>query len=751
MYSKLKTFVKSSIVALIAIIGVFTVSANTVEAKELDNVVTDVIIWDVNNGREASKKGTGEYVLVKDASYRFSTKFDLSAYNNNLENGDSFTLDIPAPFNVKNSSFEITDPETNIAIGSVKVTPNGVAGGGTATITLQKLEEYKEKKQSTEILDVKGTFFVDFNMTEELATTTKRIENIKDVGFKDIVLSVIPKSTSDNTGLLGIENVAKYSGVLTPRKYDSAILGKSGDYQHPWRIRVNASGKSYDSLKVTDVIDNTAAPMQFIPELLTVTAGDGIDQAYQLTNKQTLVAGTDYTITYNASYTKFEIDIKNPGSRRFMIDYSTTAPADGSTVANTIKVTSDDVDVKIRDNTDVTSTTIERSSLVTTGGTISIKTGNRITIYKTDEDTGKPLAGAIFKITKPNGEEVTLDATDAENGRVQSPVFTEEEIKAGKFTITEVTAPDGYNITTEPIEVSVSNKGAIRTITNKKKAPKPVSIPIEATKVLTGRDLKAEEFEFELKDEKGTVIATAKNNAAGKVVFADVEFTKAGTYEYIISEKAGTLPGVIYDANEKVITIVVDKINENPVEPQFDGELVANVISEPVVFNNEYSPKPVAVTISATKSLVGRDLKGEEFTFNLKDTDGQVRLTAKNAADGSITFEPKTFTAVGTYEYTISEEKGSEEGMTYDETERPLTVTVTDDGNGQLVATVTPAAELTFENTYTAPTYKLGNYVWIDTNKDGVQDADEKPVAGVKVVLTKEDGTTEETMTDDKG
>ncbi|MBJ8326359.1 Cna B-type domain-containing protein [Streptococcus pacificus] len=506
MSKSIKLFFKSTLIAIFAIIGMIIASANTVEAKELNNVISDVIIWDVGNGREASKNAQGEYILVKDASYRFSTNFDLADYNNNVENGDFFTFNIPAPFNLEETSFDMIDKETGIAIGAVKVTSNGAGNGGSATVTIQNLDAYLEQKKTTEVINVTGDFFAQFTMTETLDKTTIVFENMKDIGQKEVVISVIPRASTDNTETLKKENFAKYGGVLRERPYTSDALGKSGQYQHPWRIRLNASQKQYDFLTITDYVNDSGAPMQFIPETLVVSSGDGINQGYQLNNRQILTEGVDYTITYDSSYTKFDLTINNPGSKSFMIDYATTAPADGSVVINSAQVLSDKGDLTITDDRTETVTNVTRNSRVANGGTINIETGNRITIYKTDLETGEALAGAVFKITKPDGSEITLTATDDANGITQSPVFSEAEMAAGEFTITEITAPDGYILSSDPIKVIVTDKGVIRTITNKKgktsitgqktwndnnnqdgKRPKEVTIKLLADGVDTGK------------------------------------------------------------------------------------------------------------------------------------------------------------------------------------------------------------------------------------------------------------------------
>ncbi|MCU9534090.1 Spy0128 family protein [Streptococcus sp. CSL10205-OR2] len=687
----MKNFIKTAIVALVTFLSVMFVSASTVEAKELTKVVSDIIIWNSYNDQEP-KNANGIYTLTRNTDYQLQIEFDLSDYGNKVADGDFFVLDIPSPIEVKDETIALIDSDTGIEIGEIVVEKVG----GKATVTLKNLEEYKNVKKRTDIIKIKGTFFVSMRVQELLTEEKVTFNNIKEQGTLDVIISSRnPFPREDNSAAVAKENLAKYSGFLNE---------KNGQFVHSWRARVNASQKPYTSLVMHDQIDENGAPMQFIPESLVVTRGDGLTQSWALTNSEVLTEGDGYTIVYNDNLTAFDITFTDPTKPHY-INYDTTAPGDGSTVINTATLTSNEGVVKIVDDKEETVRTTSRLSKITSGGTVIIETGNRITIYKTDEKTGERLGGAVFKITKPDGSEITLDPTDSENGLAQSPIFTEEEFTAGEFTITEVTAPDGYLLSDTPIKVSVSDKGAIRTITNKKKEPKPVTLSIEATKSLTGRLLNADEFEFDLKDDAGTVVATATNDADGKIIFADLTFNKEGTYQYTIEEKAGNLGGVVYDKTSKSVTVEVTKMpNEAGDDANFDGKLVAKITSEKPTFANTYTPIETKVVIKASKSLVGRDLKEEEFTFELKDQNGQVISTAKNKANGTVTFNDLIFNETGVFHYTVSEIQGNAEGVTYDNTVYPVTITVTDDGKGNLLAVVDSVENLPFENTFETTT-----------------------------------------------
>ena len=227
-------------------------------------------------------------------------------------------------------------------------------------------------------------------------------------------------------------------------------------------------------------------------------------------------------------------------------------------------------------------------------------------------------------------------------------------------------------------------------------AAKPGKTVIEAKKVLNGKELEADKYEFELK-ENDKVVGTAKNTADGSISFPEIEYTKAGTYTYTMSEKAGNEAGVTYDkTSHKVIVDVADN---------GQGQLVATITSEQPVFTNTYTkPAPAAdtITIEATKTLVGKELEAGKYEFELKEGD-KVIGTATNAADGKVVFPSITYTEAGTHTYTVAEKAGNEENVTYDTTVHTVTVEVADNGQGKLVSTIT-GNKPAFVNKYTAPT-----------------------------------------------
>lgn len=220
---------------------------------------------------------------------------------------------------------------------------------------------------------------------------------------------------------------------------------------------------------------------------------------------------------------------------------------------------------------------------------------------------------------------------------------------------------------------------------------------VSVTKKLDGRDLKQGDFTFELV-EGNKVVDTATNAADGSVVFkAQQHYTEPGEHFYTVREVQGNAAGVSYDPKTYTVTVNVKDNGE--------GQLVASTEgASEIVFNNTYAAAPATVNLTATKVLEGADLSDGQFTFELLN-NGDVMDSATNDAKGNVAFRELTLKQAGTYTFTMHEVEGDVEGMTYDNSEYTVKVTVADKGEGQLVATV-EGNNPTFTNSYTAPAAK---------------------------------------------
>ena len=321
---------------------------------------------------------------------------------------------------------------------------------------------------------------------------------------------------------------------------------------------------------------------------------------------------------------------------------------------------------------------------------------------------GKALEADKYEFELKEGDTVVGTAKNKADGSVVFPAIEYTAAGPHTYTITEKAGNEPgvtYDTASHTVTVDVADNGrgqleatvpAEKPVFTNTYAAKPGKTVIEAKKVLNGKELEADKYEFELK-ENDKVVATAKNTADGSISFPEIEYTKAGTYTYTMSEKAGNEAGVTYDKTSHKVTVDVADNGQ--------GQLVATITSEQPVFTNTYTkPAPAAdtITIEATKTLVGKELEAGKYEFELKEGD-KVIGTATNAADGKVVFPSITYTEAGTHTYTVAEKAGNEENVTYDTTVHTVTVEVADNGQGKLVSTIT-GNKPAFVNKYTAPT-----------------------------------------------
>ena len=318
---------------------------------------------------------------------------------------------------------------------------------------------------------------------------------------------------------------------------------------------------------------------------------------------------------------------------------------------------------------------------------------------------GRALEADKYEFELKEGDTVVGKAKNKADGSVVFPAIEYTAAGPHTYTITEKAGNEPgvtYDTASHTVTVDVADNGrgqleatvpADKPVFTNTYAAKPGKTVIEAKKVLNGKELEADKYEFELK-ENDKVVGTAKNTADGSISFPEIEYTKAGTYTYTMSEKAGNEPGVTYDKTSHKVTVeVVDN---------GQGQLEATVTSEKPVFVNDYVAKPGKKAIEAKKVLNGKALEADKYEFELKDSEGNLVDTAKNKADGSITFKEIEYKGPGLHTYLVSEKAGKEENVTYDTNTHEVTVEVADNGQGQLVATIT-SEQPVFTNTYTKP------------------------------------------------
>lgn len=624
---KNKKFWLPILTSLACLLGMFF-APNSVQAKELKNVISNIGIWEVDNGKFIKPDANGVYTLSPEhhnySNYKFTVDYDLSAYDGKLEDGDTFTFTVPSPLTVRNETFDLKDKETDLVIGETQIVSNGDNNGGKATITLKNLKAYLEKKGGYQVQNVKGNFFVGFSSKNELSNETLRFDKTETINEITHQIKVKKGEASDYSEGIGRANFSKYHGLIYKEDWTSSALNKSGQYLHSWYVRANPKQAAYNKIEIHDWVDPNASPMQMIPETFKVTAG-WYDKSYYFKDEVVLEAGKDYQVSWNESYTDFTLTINNASSivakngkpAAFRINYKTSAPADGTQVQNNAEMKGDDQILTYDDYSNKTVVKQIGNSVVASGGTIQLETGYRIILYKVDELTHDRLKGAKFKITPPAGATAKEEiVTTNDDGIAESSIYSESDIKKGNFTVTEIEAPEGYELNPTPFEMTVGQDGAIKTVTNKRSKAK---VKIKANKKLTGRELKAEEFEFTLTDQDGKVKETVKNDKDGNIAFSELEFDKAGTYTFKIAEKAGSDTGIKYDTKTVTATVTVADKGKGALEAtvSYDDEKA---------FENTYTP-------AKTEVPVKKVWKDE----NNQDGKRPTSVTVKLLADGQDT------------------------------------------------------------------------------------------------------------------
>lgn len=238
-----------------------------------------------------------------------------------------------------------------------------------------------------------------------------------------------------------------------------------------------------------------------------------------------------------------------------------------------------------------------------------------------------------------------------------------------------------------PAEGTPEGKGAFEFTNTYVVSPTPSSVTdqIKVGKKLEGRGLAEGEFEFQLveiaADGGESVAATGRNAADGTVALGPVTYTAPGTYGYELREVAGTAGGVTYDKTTyRVRTTVTDAGNGTLAVKHELADAEGNAVGDTsVTFTNGYKAAPVTLKLGAAKVLKGAELKAGQFSFELRGRDGKVMSTARNAADGGVTFDALTFKQAGTYTFTVSEVDDGQVHVTYDKAVHRIVVTVGDE------------------------------------------------------------------------
>ena len=629
-------------------------------AKEID-AITQFSITD-KDGKPLNKP------LQQWEQFKIDGQFKLP--NNDVHEGDYTTFKISENLVlVPTPNFDIKDKDGQVVARATIDAENRIL-----KLTYTKYVENKS--------DVSGSFYFYTYVNHHIVKEKKKV----------------PLQITVNRNVVPIGEV-EFGGLTPPSQKDLTKVGNfKPDNTITYDITVNQSGKEIPDAKVTDILKTPN--ISYVKDSFEIYKGKWVikDNRWVLENKKTVT--TQFNVEF-LSDSEFSIKLgKINKDEGYHIKYKAKANyklQSGEVVENVASLWSSQT--KIIDS-------IAKTTYLEAGGSAEGYVYS-ITLHKKDETSGSPLAGAVFRVTRDRNGAVVGDFTTDSTGKVTIPKLLKDN-----YTIKEIKAPDGYQLTGKEIKVKPEDFGTTKSITKdivNKKIEK-VSTQLQIEKELIGRKLKDREFEFELKKEGDqNPIQTKTNDVNGKVTFDPINYTEEGTHKYIISEKRKVNPekGINYDPNDIYVIVVISR--------DASGKLVSTVKYEGIdgqggreeknKFTNYYLPEKTSTKLSVTKKLIGRKLQKNEFEFDLKE-NGQVLQTVKNAADGKVQFKELEYTKAGTYHYTISEKAGDVPGVEYEPNLISATVTVEDKGGKLEVTKVTyskageETKNPTFENRY---------------------------------------------------
>ena len=484
-------------------------------------------------------------------------------------------------------------------------------------------------------------------------------------------------------------------------------------------IRTDADGKltwtiSYTAFEYTNLLADqgiTAAKPSFSFKVIVVDNGDG-----------TLTATPDYGGTepvFENVYGADAVDAALAGTKKLQTDkgltpadiagkftFTVAADEDGAPMPELTTATNDSAGNVDFGKIHFTLDDLNRALGVTTDASGDASSDAEASAAEAEVDADATDADA-------NGDESKPEVPAAPRSHTFTYTVTESGSAPGVTNDTNATRKVSYTVTDDGAgHLRVKREGAdgaAFTFTNTygvTPTDSSVTDQVKTVKRLTGRDLAAGEFTFDLLED-GVTVASGTNDASGTVTLSPIRYEAPGTHTYTLREACpnalGLYKGVTYDGTTYT---VVTTVSDNG-----DGTLTATHklegTTESAGFTNKYHAMPTQVSIGAIKVLEGRELKKDEFSFKLVGED--IESTVTNDADGKINFDKFEYDEPGTYVYTISEVKGDEAGMTYDKSVFTATVNVVDDGEGNLKASVAytkgdkSVEGIVFNNAYKKP------------------------------------------------
>ena len=643
------------------------------------------------------------------AGQKVTFSFDWDLTGKSVKEGDTFTIDAPEGVNI-----------TEIATQSLQANGAEVA---TVSMTGKKITFTFKKAIESMNQNVKGGFSYKAEWDNTPGNPGNKTATSK-VGSESVIIT-----RPDGPGVFeSVLNKYNRTGDFVSKQFkldaseNYAWMNVGDDYYlTTWFIRINGDGKK-QAITNPVVSDKIQAPavdyskITFAPAANHAASeffvGTYLKPSFTLRKGgQVVASGWDFWqhIKFDADGNGFIVNLsdvsdvfKTASSDELIVEYQTIIPKTTIRVDNNATLTADEIttpqtDPAFWNNTELKFWVSGDTTVTIQKEWVGDEEADRKEITVQLMANGQKLEGMTKTLTRASG---------------WSTEFTKlPGIKDGKkieYSVVETNTPDGYTSKVEPINDSNVIK-VVNTSTKPKVSNAKVTLNLK--KVFEGGELKGDDFEFVAKDSNDKVVGTAKNKKDGSITFDTITVDKAGTFTYTITETKGSDKTITY--SEQTITatvVVVEKDNALVVEQisYSDGQTVTDTFT-----NKKEAPKTESVTATLqVKKLLKEGettlpLTDDQFEFVLKEGNTTLE-TAKNKADGTVTFKELSYTAEGTHTYTITENKGKDASINYS----TQTITATVDvkkANDKLVATVTYSGGDTeqgdtFTNTKTPPT-----------------------------------------------
>lgn len=667
-------FLYKKVVAFVAIIAVVALGLSVIKPVSAATVTPTV--------SNLKAQATGQKIV-------FSFDWDLTGKS--VKEGDTFTIDAPEGVNI-----------TEVATQSLQANGAEVA---TISMTNKKITFTFKKAIESMNQNVKGGFSYKAEWDNTPGNPGNKTATSK-VGSESVVIT-----RPDGPGVFeSVLNKYNKTGDFVSKQFkldaseNYAWMNVGDDYYlTTWFIRINGDGKK-QALTNPVVSDKIQAPavdyskITFAPAANHAASeffvGTYLKPSFTLRKGgQVVASGWDFWqhVKFDADGNGFTVNLsdvsdvfKTASSDELIVEYQTLIPKTTIRVDNNATLTADEIKTPQTDPAFWNNT--ELNFWVTGDKTVTVQKewvgdseADRKDITVQLLANGQKLDGMTKTLTKASG---------------WSAEFTKlPGIKDGQpivYSVEETNTPDGYTSKVEPINesnvikvVNTSNKPKVTETTANLVVKK--AFEVAGDQEHTQLPITEGQFEFVLKDENNKVVETAKNQADGTVNFKSLTFNKEGTHTYTITENKGTDASVNYSTQSIKATVDMKKDNDKLVATVTysggDGEqknTITNTQNKPKVSNAK-------VTLNLQKAFEGGELKGDDFEFVAKDSNDQVVGTAKNKKDGSITFDTITVDHAGTFNYTITETKGSDKTITYSDKTITATVVVVEKNNALVV------------------------------------------------------------------